>query len=497
MNHDATIMAELEVLLAVLTDGTLSAQQRARLGELLRDHPEARRVYKGYIELHVMLEWESGVATEEPVESDLLLELLRVEREAETVVLPQPALQARSVMNADRPSLREIGLVGGYVLSKPSVWGSLAAILALAFVLTVVFRPGSPPAPIADQSNHAPTNSTSQVATLTAEQDAQWAEGALTPGSSLHAGQRLALTHGFAQITTARGAVAILEAPCTVELLDSNNAIYLHDGKLVGLCHTRQSQGFVVRTDHATITDLGTEFGVEVNEHQITTAVFVGEVEVTPSGGEPQRIIHNQTATLSTASSARTLQISTQRATQFTQRLPRSSIVTAARINIPGLEPVVVPQGVREDAVRSTDALNEINGVDAQGLPAELLGGDLIQMPIAARDPATPGSSQLSVELDLAQPADVYLIIFADQSAPDWLTRDYELTAMRVGLDQERGYDGQPADVGPGQGIDFIANVWRLKQPAQGTVVVAGPLHQTMSMYCLVVQPHEDRETQP
>ena len=59
----------------------------------------------------------------------------------------------------------------------------------------------------------------------TTEHDAVWDR---QPGEDLYAGQRLTLTQGFAEITTTRGAVAILEAPVTIELLNNDNALRLH-----------------------------------------------------------------------------------------------------------------------------------------------------------------------------------------------------------------------------------------------------------------------------
>ncbi|MEM9346949.1 MAG: LamG-like jellyroll fold domain-containing protein [Planctomycetota bacterium] len=125
---------------------------------------------------------------------------------------------------------------------------------------------------------------TKQVATLTAEHDAMWqlkSGESLSRGDALAAGQRLTLTQGYAEITTRRGAVAILEAPASVELL-GNNSLRLEAGKLVGICETPSSKGFVVRTPQMDMVDLGTEFGVTVRRDRVETVVFDGEVEVYP-----------------------------------------------------------------------------------------------------------------------------------------------------------------------------------------------------------------------
>ncbi|MEM9347877.1 MAG: FecR domain-containing protein [Planctomycetota bacterium] len=149
-----------------------------------------------------------------------------------------------------------------------------AAALLLGVVLAIVLLVGGPdgtqeiagtpeqPAAVDGQIDARPR----VVATLTAERDAVWER---QPVPDLRAGQRFKLTQGTAEITTQRGAVAILEAPATVELLDNDNdndndnAIRLHAGKLVGICDTESSKGFTVFTDTAEVTDIGTVFGVE------------------------------------------------------------------------------------------------------------------------------------------------------------------------------------------------------------------------------------------
>ena len=121
------------------------------------------------------------------------------------------------------------------------------------------------------------------VATLTAERDAIWAEGDLAPGSVLRVDDRFTLTDGLAEITTQRGTVVILEGPATIELVDSPNALRLQAGKLIGICETPSSKGFLVYTKHAEVTDIGTRFGVEVQPSGETRlVVFSGEASIAP-----------------------------------------------------------------------------------------------------------------------------------------------------------------------------------------------------------------------
>ncbi|CAN0371486.1 unnamed protein product, partial [Ectocarpus sp. 4 AP-2014] len=108
----------------------------------------------------------------------------------------------------------------------------------------------------------------------------------LARGSALYAGDRLTLTAGYAEITTKGGAIAIFEAPTTIEMIDHENALLLHRGKLVGICETESSKGFVVRTPHLNVTDLGTRFGVVCVDRATRTTVLDGEIEVAAIGAD-------------------------------------------------------------------------------------------------------------------------------------------------------------------------------------------------------------------
>jgi hypothetical protein len=206
-------------------------------------------------------------------------------------LLHNPSFEPQAVKAKEHSlNFRETWSLVGYALgqglrTKVGMIGSIAAVLVLGVVLyAAIFGTGTTPdsPDIADQAPNTPAvEESSPVATLTGEHNATWSEGALATGSQLRAGDRLTLTAGFAEITTNDGAVAIVEAPATIELLDNDNALRLHSGKLVGICETDASKGFVVRTPYIDITDLGTRFGVDATSVEKTEVhVFEGEVRV-------------------------------------------------------------------------------------------------------------------------------------------------------------------------------------------------------------------------
>jgi hypothetical protein len=277
MSQDHSWKSELEVLLASLVETGLSAQQKARLGELLKDNAEAQRFYKRYLEVHAMLEWESGTVQTRHVPSEDLQDLLRMESRAHAELV-------HDLGQLDRSASSPWQIKGALsrMIQNPAALAAIAAVLTLALILTVVLTNGQAPSnnavPTIAQQDDSSSNPPAFVATLTATHNAQWAERAFAHGSEFKAGQRLTLTAGYAEITTRRGAVAILEAPATIELIDSTNALRLHSGKIVGICETDSSKGFLVRTPHMDITDLGTRFGVQVQVEQSELHVLSGSV---------------------------------------------------------------------------------------------------------------------------------------------------------------------------------------------------------------------------
>lgn len=218
--------------------------------------------------------------------------------QAQTVVLDREpiALTDAQWNKQDDPvtlktALSVLGYAGLQTARRHAVAiASIAALLVVTVTLGVVLinnnQDNTEPS-IAEQTvDDAPTPAPSPaaslpiVATLTNERDAVWDR---RPGQDLYAGQRFTLTQGFAEITTQRGAVAVLEAPATIELLSGDNALRLHTGKLFGICETQASKGFLVLTPQMEITDLGTRFGVEANGYSTEVHVFEGAVSVVPS----------------------------------------------------------------------------------------------------------------------------------------------------------------------------------------------------------------------
>ena len=111
------------------------------------------------------------------------------------------------------------------------------------------------------------------VGRITGMIDCHWEDPPKAPRLNAHTllGQTYALTAGLMEITYDTGSKVVLQGPVTYEV-ESNNGGFLSIGKLTGKVTCETARGLTIRTPTTTVTDLGTEFGVEVSD---TKAVFV------------------------------------------------------------------------------------------------------------------------------------------------------------------------------------------------------------------------------
>ncbi len=138
------------------------------------------------------------------------------------------------------------------------------------------------------------------VGKITGMVDCKWADPQTETfyGANVLFGRKYALASGLMEITYHTGAKVILQGPVTYEV--ESNGGYLSVGKLTGKLEKKMAGGqwsvasetnpkspipnpFAIHTPTATVTDLGTEFGVEVGQDGTTdTLVFHGTVKLQP-----------------------------------------------------------------------------------------------------------------------------------------------------------------------------------------------------------------------
>jgi hypothetical protein len=114
------------------------------------------------------------------------------------------------------------------------------------------------------------------VGWLVNAQNCRWSEG--EPAGDMHAGTVLKLERGLAEVRFQCGARVVLEGPATLELLSGKSARLQH-GRLTARV-PEPAVGFEVVSPGGKVIDLGTEFGIAVDEDGAAEVrVFEGKVE--------------------------------------------------------------------------------------------------------------------------------------------------------------------------------------------------------------------------
>ncbi|MBN1396120.1 MAG: NPCBM/NEW2 domain-containing protein [Pirellulales bacterium] len=265
---------DLPALLSKVADGGLTAQELERLEAILLEDSSARAAYHQQMRVHAMLYWRWNPKRKESATLE--------------PQVPAPSFPALSPL----PSPLSSSFVGGPVFSY------LVATVVLCLMLLGGWAYKISPdydLNVVDNSRSSTTSGPMDrvyVGRITGMKDCRWAneETQTVVGASVPLAREYALISGLLQITYKTGARVILEGPCTYKV-DSTVGGYLKTGKLTARVETKGSgfrvQGsghsplFAVCTPTAIITDLGTEFGVEVSENGDTTSyVFEGKIVV-------------------------------------------------------------------------------------------------------------------------------------------------------------------------------------------------------------------------
>ena len=228
--------------------------------------------------------------------------------------------------------------------------------------------------------------------------------------------------------------------------------------------------------------DRGTEFGISVDgDSHTSVVVYKGIVDMdVVREGEPGRRRLQTGEALSVDRAGQLSRITTVESNEFLEppqlRLGgsrQSRLITAVTDNVRSLETAKyyrIRRGFREDCQAYVDRMHQWNGVDSNGLPSFLIGGDYV---MTFNDDKIANQIEISVTLD--RPANLYLLVDERVTPPDWLARDFVKTKWTVGSDE--AYDNRPIHnaVGPGQSIEQKFSVW-MRKVRSATTVMLGPL---------------------
>ena len=320
MTEPAFSVDELRALADAACNGALTEQGVVQLERLLYDNAEAQQFYLNHVCLDRRLRWEFARQVQEPT----------------APAAPPPALG----FLADTFH----GTVGYISSGWPLAYLAATAILGVALLMAAVV-PVSQPQQIAgrvgwdkrsdappSQGEHAPLDNRLPaypvtVGRITGMVDCRWERTSQGPSPKtqdprpktfVSLGDTFALASGLVEITYDTGAKVILQGPVTYRV-ESRDGGFLSFGKVtariegtadlkseirnpksetVSKSPNLQISKFVVHTPTATVTDLGTEFGVEVDKQGGTTShVYRGSVrlQVTYADGKaegPVQVLH-------------------------------------------------------------------------------------------------------------------------------------------------------------------------------------------------------------
>ena len=267
--------AELRRLFAAIRDEIASFDQFREFEERLLQDIQALDYFVRFMQLHVLLEEKLAFAqphkeyTHPPVghndattlgliESPALPRLFNTLWHGTVGYLPEDAPRAC--------------LVATFVLGVGIFIASLIPISTPTQIAT--------PSPSFTSSKSTVKPQMEFVGRITGMVDCKWADvsTAAINGANAPLGRKYALASGLMEITHDTGAKVILQGPVAYEV-ESKSGGFLSIGKLTGKVEGKTAKGFIVRTPTATVTDLGTEFGVEVSQNGATEShVFRGAV---------------------------------------------------------------------------------------------------------------------------------------------------------------------------------------------------------------------------
>ena len=288
--HDATQDAdrsELETLLALMADDQLTPEQSERLEAQVQVDQAARKQYIEMALLCADLEWTCGAGHRFhvlPQAYDLHeYPSLAVSRSAGITRSIAPfvtgiaaaALLLAALGMLQWPATDELAQLGTAQLESAQQENEQLAESTTSDAVEI--RLDSDAADI--YQNEAPSIAAAIAATITGMVDCRWDAESAAPayGEQLKNGRNLKLKSGLAQLTFESGAKLILQGPAEF-LVRSDMQGTLGIGKLSAVV-PQQAHGFTVQTPSAEIVDLGTEFGIEVDEGNRTEVhVFEGEV---------------------------------------------------------------------------------------------------------------------------------------------------------------------------------------------------------------------------
>ena len=291
MNDHAIHLDRVFDLTGAICDEGASQDEFMELDSIMLVDRGAFRCYLGYCQLHsaLRLELRAHRAAHAVFEQIGIRPTAIESNELDIVRAEAPASPVSVFLsNAYHDT---IGYFSHEIPFSFLVGAALTSLLVLIAWLVPVSSPveigdNKSSMPLVAQRQFTPESKMEIVGRITGMADVKWADinASTETGNGVLLGRKYVLSSGLMEITYDTGAKVILQGPVTYEV-ESKNGGFLPIGKLTGKVEVEAAKGFSVRTPTATVTDLGTEFGVEVGKTGITeTHVFLGKVRLERHG---------------------------------------------------------------------------------------------------------------------------------------------------------------------------------------------------------------------
>lgn len=257
------IKEEFEELLTLSLEKRISQEKLKRLNAILGEYPDALKHCLDFYLVAACLsqsrELYEAFIIEHDTRMELLKEFAQYEKTAPQIRFTKEKPQRELIQHVAYPPREKRKLS---TFNKVFLAMSAAAILAILLYV-----------------NCYPVHR--GVATLTQSANARWADTdrPMEIGTRLYEQESLFLKQGVAKVVFDSDAEVVLEAPVLIKL-QNNGKVGLDLGRLYAYV-PKQAIGFTVNTPHASFIDLGTEFGINVdNSDKIQTRVYQGKVAV-------------------------------------------------------------------------------------------------------------------------------------------------------------------------------------------------------------------------
>jgi hypothetical protein len=310
--------SELSQLTAAMFDGSITVPDRDRLVAILRD-PTSRQSYRRMVWLHanLMRLWSDGVGgmvwAPQPV--------------------PVPAEPDQSSSASSEGLFALVNRIVGFgdrlrnhasraaVVAVVGLLGTAVVCLAL-LAGTGFFRSSELPTPM------RPPRIAGAIAQIAAVESPVWSADAKSwrLRDSLMPATKVALERGRVEIACDDGATIVLEGPAVFEVKTGTDVVLDRGKATVTLAGAAKvAARFTLQTPTATVTDLGTSFGVVVRESgETAVTVFDGLVELLPrlDGAVPLRLAAGEAGNVQKRQPARQAKPSADR---FVRSLPKTS----------------------------------------------------------------------------------------------------------------------------------------------------------------------------